>query len=428
MTEDEEKKEKNTPDGYIAPPIDLLSDYDESADVSADESERIQRAIVDTLAGFHIFVEIKRVISGPVFTRYDIDPPKSVDFCRIASHKREIELAVHTGEPINIDLDFQEGYVSIEVPNSKRSVVGFKTILQSSAYQNSKSGSLMFAVGMDAEGKCWVEDLCKMPHMLVAGTIGSGKSVFLHEIIMSLIMKYSPEEVRLILIDPKYTEFSVYEGLPHLLINEIITDPAKAIAAFNWVIAEIERRYTLFAQMNKKGITVRNINEYNNVVEKKEDKLPKIVLIVNEAAALMMAAKTDIENRVERIAAVARAAGIHLIFATQRPSVNVITRVLKYNLPSRIAFRVSAEVDSHVILDDSGAENLLGRGDLLYKSSSMYKPKRMQRAWIDISEIQKVCNFIREHNESHYDEKIAAYIDSEDKRDINGGSSDETDE
>jgi S-DNA-T family DNA segregation ATPase FtsK/SpoIIIE len=351
-----------------------------------------------------------------------------VDFCRIASHKREIELAVHTGEPINIDLDFQEGYVSIEVPNSKRSVVGFKTILQSSAYQNSKSGSLMFAVGMDAEGKCWVEDLCKMPHMLVAGTIGSGKSVFLHEIIMSLIMKYSPEEVRLILIDPKYTEFSVYEGLPHLLINEIITDPAKAIAAFNWVIAEIERRYTLFAQMNKKGITVRNINEYNNVVEKKEDKLPKIVLIVNEAAALMMAAKTDIENRVERIAAVARAAGIHLIFATQRPSVNVITRVLKYNLPSRIAFRVSAEVDSHVILDDSGAENLLGRGDLLYKSSSMYKPKRMQRAWIDISEIQKVCNFIREHNESHYDEKIAAYIDSEDKRDINGGSSDETDE
>jgi S-DNA-T family DNA segregation ATPase FtsK/SpoIIIE len=373
-------------------------------------------------------VGIKRVISGPVFTRYDINLPKSVDFSKIAKYKREMAMAIHSGGTINIYPNYQEGSVSIEVPNSKRSIVGLKPILQSSAYQNSKPGSLMFAVGMDAEGKCLVEDLCKMPHMLVAGTTGSGKSVFLHEIIMSLIMKYSPEEVRLILIDPKYTEFSVYEGLPHLVINEIIANPAKVIVALNWAIAEMEHRYTLFAQMTQKGVAIRNIDEYNNVVEKKEDKLPKIVLIADEVADLMLTAKNDIENRVGRIAAKARAAGIHLVLATQRPSVNIITGVLKSNLPSRVALRVSSDTDSRVILDASGAENLLGKGDLFYKSGSMYSPKRAQSAWIDTPEIQKICDYIREHNEAYFDEGIAAYIDSEGKTNVNGVSSEETDD
>jgi S-DNA-T family DNA segregation ATPase FtsK/SpoIIIE len=413
---------------YVRPSSDMLLTYNDNMGISTEESEATQRAIVDTLAGFHITVGIKRVLSGPVFTRYDINLPKSVDFGRIAKYKREMAMAIRTGGTINIYPNYQEGSVSIEVPNSKRSTVGLKPILQSPAYQNAKPGSLMFAIGMDAEGKCIVDDLCKMPHMLVAGTTGSGKSVFLHELIMSLIMKYSPEEVRLILIDPKWTEFSVYENLPHLMINEIIANPNRVIVALNWAIAEMEHRYTLFAQMTQKGVAVRNIDEYNSVVEKKEDKLPKIVLIADEVADLMAVAKNDIENRVGRIAAKARAAGIHLVLATQRPSVNVITGVLKSNLPSRFALRVSAEVDSRVILDSTGAENLLGKGDLLYKTGSMYEPKRVQSAWIDTPEIQKICDFIREHNEAYYDEKVAAYIDSEGKTTINNESSEETEE
>jgi DNA segregation ATPase FtsK/SpoIIIE-like protein len=304
--------------------------------------------------------------------------------------------------------------------------VGLKPLLQSSAYQNAAAGSLMFAVGMDAEGKSIVEDLCKMPHMLVAGTTGSGKSIFLHEMIVSLIMKYSPEELRLILVDPKYTEFAIYKGLPHLMIDEIVTDTPRFISALNWAIAEMQRRYTLFTQMQGKGMSVRSIDDYNRLVEKKEDKLPKIVIVVDELADLMVAAKRDIENRVGRIAAKARAAGIHLVLATQRPSVNVITGVIKANLSARVALRVSAEVDSRVIMDMTGAEDLLGKGDLLYKTGNMYAPERAQCAWIDIQEIQKICDFIREHNKGNYknysEEDILKMIESsEEKKESSGG-------
>jgi S-DNA-T family DNA segregation ATPase FtsK/SpoIIIE len=203
------------------------------------------------------------------------------------------------------------------------------------------------------------------------------------------------------------------------MTDEVIADAKHAVAALDWAIAEMQRRYILFAQMQEKGIAVRNIDEYNESVEKKEDKLPKIVIIADEIAELMAVAKADIENRVGRIAAKARAAGIHLVLATQRPSVNVLTSVLKANFPSRVALRVSAEVDSRVILDSTGAENLLGKGDLLYKTGSMYEPKRVQSSWIDTPEIQKICDFIREHNESYYDEKVSSYITSGGKTSLN---------
>jgi S-DNA-T family DNA segregation ATPase FtsK/SpoIIIE len=426
MTEDEEKREENTPDGYIAPPIDLLTDREENVGISAEESENTQRAIVDTLSTFHIDVTIKQVISGPVFTRYDLDLPWDVDFSKIIRYKSELAMAIRRGITINIYPNYLARTISIEVPNSKRSIVGLKQLLRSPAYQNAAAGSLMFAVGMDAECKPIVEDLCKMPHMLVAGTTGSGKSVFLHEMIVSLIMKYSPEELRLILVDPKYTEFAIYKGLPHLMIDEIIADAPQVVVALNWAIAEMQRRYTLFAQMQEKRMPVRNIDDYNRLVEKKEDKLPKIVIVVDELADLMAVAKSDIENRVGRIAAKARAAGIHLVFATQRPSVNVITGVIKANLSARVALRVSAEVDSRVIMDMTGAEDLLGKGDLLYKTGNMYAPERAQCAWIDIQEIQKICDFIREHNKGNYknysEEDILKMIESsEEKKESSGG-------
>ena len=430
--EGEKKPQKATPKprvirDYVQPPIDILLAYDDSVSVSQEEIENAQRGIVDTLKGFNIIVGIKRVVTGPVFTRYDIELPKSVDIGKIERRKNEIALRIHSGN-INIYANFTEGTVSIEVPNHKRATVGLKSMMLSENMRNAKRGSLTFAVGVDAEGRCVSADLCKMPHMLVAGTTGSGKSVFLHEMIVSLIMRYSPEEMRMILIDPKWTEFSVYENLPHLMINEIITDVKRVIVALNWAIQEMERRYMLFAQMTQKGVAVRTVDEYNEAMEKREDKLPKIVIIADEVADLMSQAKNDVENRVNRLAAKARAAGIHLVLATQRPSVNVITGVLKSNLPSRVALRVSSEVDSRVIMDATGAENLLGQGDLLYKTNGMYDPKRVQGAWIATPEIQKICDYIRNHNESYFDEQVATYIDSEGKTSMVGEEEEEKSE
>jgi S-DNA-T family DNA segregation ATPase FtsK/SpoIIIE len=251
-----------------------------------------------------------------------------------------------------------------------------------------------------------------MIHMLVAGSSGSGKSVFLGSLIISLIVKYSPSELRLILIDPKKTEFVLYNNLPHLMINEIITDAHKAVQSLNWAIGEMNRRYTLFEQMSRSGTYVVNIDEYNSHLEKAEDKLPKIVIIIDELADLMLAAKKEVEDRIQNLTQKARAAGIHLIVATQRPSADVITGVIKGNLPTRIAFGVSAEVDSRVILDQSGAQKLLGKGDFLYTTPGLPAPVRVQSAFISAEDSQKVVNFIKNNNEAYYDEEATAYINN----------------
>ena len=330
-------------------------------------------------------------------------------------------MALRAVGKINITSNFAQGTISIEVPNRNRSTVGMRTMLQAEDYINAKPGSLTFCLGKNIEGKPVCGSLVKMTHLLVAGTSGSGKSVFLHQLIVSLIMKYSPEEMRLILIDPKGNEFAAYRGLPNLMINEIISDVNRAIVVLNWLINEMEHRYTLFTQMTETGKVVRNIDEYNSTVAERTEKLPKIVVVADELADFMMQAKKDIEDRISRLAAKARAAGIHLVLATQRPSVDIITGVLKSNLSSRVALRVSSEVDSRVILDESGAENLLGMGDLLYKTGSMFFPERVQGAWISDKELQRLCNFIREKNEAYYDESVTQYIDSGGKTAADGG-------
>lgn len=412
---------------YVRPPLDLFENYADTVAVDMNEIEATKNAIVDTLSGFNIAADIARVTTGPAFTRYDITIPKNVTVKTVARYADNIAMSIHAASAINIYSNFSQGTIVIEVPNRKRSTVGMRTMLQSDAYVNAKPGSLTFCIGKDVEGKAVCGSLTKMTHMLVAGATGSGKSVFLNELIISLIMKYSPEELRLILIDPKQVEFAPYDKLPHLMINEIIADVNKVIVTLNWAINEMEHRYTLFRQLTSAGTAVRNIDEYNAAMSEKTDKLPKIVIIVDELADLMSVAKKDIEDRISRIAAKARAAGIHLVLATQRPSVDVITGVLKSNLPSRFAFRVSAEVDSRVILDDTGAENLLGAGDLLYKTGSMFGVERVQGAWLDSPEIQRVCDYIRRNNEAYYDESVTEFINSGGKTSAEGDAEREND-
>jgi S-DNA-T family DNA segregation ATPase FtsK/SpoIIIE len=264
-----------------------------------------------------------------------------------------------------------------------------------------------------------------MIHLLVAGSSGSGKSVFLGALIISLIYKYSPEELRLILIDPKKTEFVIYNHLPHLMIDEIINEPRKAVQSLNWAIGEMERRYTLFEQMSLSGTYVVNLDQYNAQIEKSQ-RLPKIVIIIDELADLMLAAKKDVEDKIQSLTQKARAAGIHLVVATQRPSTDVITGVIKSNLNTRIAFTVATDVDSRVILDQTGAQKLLGKGDFLYTMQGITTPVRVQSAFISAEDSQRVVNFIKSNNESYYDENATSYINnthtSMDGGSISGGS------
>ena len=392
---------------YVYPPADLFNEYKDTASVDYNEIERNKLDIVDTLAAFKIDIQITNVQVGPTFTRYDFTFPKNVNANSISKYSNNIALALKVTGKVNICTNFANGTMAIEVPNKVRPIVGFRSLLGAESYVNAKTGALQICIGKNVEGKTATASLAKMTHLLVAGTTGSGKSVFLHEIIMSLIMKYSPEEVRLILIDPKQVEFSLYDNLPHLMINEILSDPNKIVVMLNWMINEMERRYTLFRYAG-----VRNIDEFNAAAKKREEKLAKIVIIADEVADIMAVAKKEVEDRISRIAAKARAAGIHLVLATQRPTVEVITGTLKANLPSRFALRVSEELNSRIVLDESGAENLLGNGDLLYKWGSMFNAERVQASFIDTSEIQRVCDFIRDNNEAYFDQTAADFINS----------------
>ena len=321
-------------------------------------------------------------------------------------------MSLYAAKGVNIYPNFEDGAVSIEVPNKNRQFVQLGCMLTGDGFTKSKSTSLVYAMGKDVGNRKVYGDICKMTHLLVAGASGSGKSVFLRSLIISLIVKYSPDELRLILIDPKKTEFVIYDHLPHLMINEIITDINKVIQSLNWAIGEMNRRYGLFEQMSRSGTYVVNIDEYNANVAAGEEKLPKIVIIVDELADLMLAAKKEVEDRIQNLTQKSRAAGIHLIIAPQRPSADVITGVIKGNLPTRIAFSVASEVDSRVILDASGAQKLLGYGDLLYIMAGMNTPTRVQGASISSEDAQKVVNFIKANNEAEYDESASAFINN----------------
>ena len=395
---------------YVRPSADLLRHHDDTVSVSQEEVERNCAIIVDTLAGFRVDAEVVKVTSGSSVTRYDIDIPRNISVRTVTKHDQEIAMRLHARDGVNIYGNSEVGAISIEVPNSVRATVGLKSVLQAEEYLNSKPTALMFAIGKDVEGRNVCGNIVKMKHVLVAGSTGSGKSVCLNAMLISLICKYSPEDLRLILIDPKKVEFAIYDGLPHLIINEIIADAQKAVAALNWSIKEMERRYLLFEQKTRSGRLVHNVDEYNAGLDEGEEKLPKIVIVVDELADLMSVAKKDIEDRIQRLAQKARAAGIHLIIATQRPSVDVITGVIKGNLPTRIAFRVIQEVDSRTIIDTSGAEKLLGNGDMLYRTEGMFNCSRVQGAFLSSEEVQAVIEDVKRNNEAYFDQSVADYI------------------
>ena len=384
---------------YRFPPLSLLKHGSKTSGDSDAHLRETAAKLQKTLQTFGVNVTITNISCGPSVTRYELTPEQGVKVSRIVNLADDIKLNL-AAEDIRIEAPIPgKAAVGIEVPNKESSEVYLRELLESSEFQEAKS-KLSIAVGKDLAGKIVVADIAKMPHLLIAGATGSGKSVCVNTIIMSLIYKASPEDVKLIMIDPKVVELSVYNGIPHLFIP-VVTDPKKAAGALNWAVAEMTKRYQQFATQG-----VRDLKGYNQKIEsipeeqrtEEMKKMPQIVIIVDELADLMMVAPGEVEDAVCRLAQLARAAGIHLILATQRPSVNVITGLIKANMPSRIAFKASSGVDSRTILDMNGAEKLLGKGDMLFYPQNYQKPARLQGAFVKDSEVEQVVEFLTQQN------------------------------
>ena len=392
---------------YEYPPVELLSKGTKKAikggaKALTDVATRLQK----TLYSFGVQAKVENVSVGPAITRYELKPAEGVRVSKIANLADDIALNL-AAETIRIEAPIPgKQAVGIEVPNEESEVVHIRDILQTDEFKEHKS-KLAFALGKDVSGDAIVTDIAKMPHVLIAGATGSGKSVCINTLIASIIYKAKPSEAKLVMIDPKIVELSVYNGIPHLLIP-VVTDPKKAAGALAWAVQEMENRYTMFAS---KG--VRDLKGYNEVIEKEDNfgKLPHIVIIVDELADLMMVAKGDVEDAICRLAQKARAAGMHLVIATQRPSVDVVTGLIKANIPSRIAFAVSSQVDSRTILDQVGAEKLLGKGDMLFFPTGAPKPVRIQGAFISDKEVEKLVNFVKANGETTYRDDITEYIE-----------------
>ncbi len=396
-TESSEGEVSDTPKKrrpYHLPPASLLNrpKSDGSATESAAALREKAQVLEQTLASFHVDARVVNIISGPSVTRYELEPARGVKVQRITSLADDIALNMRA-RSIRIEAPIPgKAAVGIEVENESRQMVGFREIVDSSEFKNHRS-KLAFTVGRDIGGKPVVADLAKMPHMLIAGATGSGKSVCINTIICSILYKARPEEVRMVLIDPKMVELGNYNGIPHLLVP-VVTDAAKAAAALNWAVSEMKERYTKFAKTH-----VRKIAEYNKLMREhgeKDEILPQIVIIIDELADLMMVASSQVEDSICRLAQLARAAGMHLVIATQRPSVDVITGLIKANVPSRIAFTVSSQIDSRTIIDMPGAEKLVGNGDMLFRPQDLNKPKRIQGPYIDDNEIQRIIDFVKD--------------------------------
>ena len=391
-------KEEKPKKEYVFPPVSLLK---RAARPTGGHSQQEYREtavkLQQTLRDFGVGVTVTNISCGPSVTRYELHPEQGVKVSKIVGLADDIKLSLAAAD-IRIEAPIPgKSAVGIEVPNKENNTVYLRELLESDNFKNHGS-RLAFAVGKDIGGQVVVTDIAKMPHLLIAGATGSGKSVCINTLIMSIIYKSSPEDVKLIMVDPKVVELCVYNGIPHLLIP-VVTDPKKASGALNWAVAEMTDRYKKFAEYN-----VRDLKGYNAKVEgiqdiedeKKPKKLPQIVIIVDELADLMMVAPGEVEEAICRLAQLARAAGIHLVIATQRPSVNVITGLIKANVPSRIAFSVSSGVDSRTIIDMNGAEKLLGKGDMLFYPAGFPKPQRVQGAFVSDQEVQKVVDFLTE--------------------------------
>lgn len=396
---------------YLFPSMDLLNINSKLKLKNEDKKDLIENAnkLEETLSNFGVEAKVVQVTKGPSVTRFELQPSPGVKVSKIVNLQDDIALGL-AANGVRMEAPIPgKAAIGIEVPNKKQSPVFLREVLDSKEFTNT-SKNLAFALGKDITGKCIVGDLSKMPHMLIAGATGSGKSVCINSLIISLLYKYSPEQVKLLMVDPKVVELSVYNGIPHLLIP-VVTDPKKAAGALNWAVNEMNKRYNLFSQMK-----VKNIESYNKLFDKGEiqEKLPYIVVIVDELADLMMACPNDVEDYICRLAQMARAAGMHLIIATQRPSVDVITGVIKANIPSRVSFAVSSGTDSRTILDQVGAEKLLGRGDMLYYPIGENKPIRVQGAFISEEEVENVVEFIKQSDEDiDYSEDILNHINNE---------------
>lgn len=395
---------------YSAPPVSLLKETDGELSIDTNDIEAKSHDIEEVLASLKFPAKVVNVISGPTVTRYELQPQAGIPVRKILSLDKDLEFTLARGA-VRIEAPVaNKQAIGIEVANNAPAIVGFREIIESSAYCDSKS-VLPLALGKDIGGDCIVRNLEKMPHLLIAGTTGTGKSVCLNTLILSLVYKCSPEEVRIILVDPKQVEFTLYHDLPHLLLRNPITNVEHAINALDWLIDEMNRRYDIFSNLANKGYPVRNLAEYNAsslVRERKAMKLPYIVMIVDELADLMSTRKKDVENRIRTITQKSRASGIHLVLATQRPSVDVITGTIKINLPTRIAFKVTSNADSRTILDQGGAETLLGRGDMLLMDNA--EPIRLQGAFVSNDEIVSVVDYVKKNNEACFDENIANAI------------------
>lgn len=398
---------------YIYPPVRLLNHVKHKENRDADRIlHETALHLQQILRDFGVGVTVTDVSQGPAVTRYELQPDQGVKVSKIVSLADDIKLNLAVSD-VRIEAPIPgKAAVGIEVPNAENAIVPFRELVSSQEFKNHKS-KLAFAVGKDIAGKIVVTDIAKMPHLLIAGATGSGKSVCINTLIMSLLYKASPDEVKLIMIDPKVVELSVYNGIPHLLIP-VVTDPKKAAGALNWAVAEMTHRYKLFADHN-----VRNLQGYNEKIagmtgegqEAAPEKLAQIVIVVDELADLMMVAPGEVEDAICRLAQLARAAGIHLVIATQRPSVNVITGLIKANMPSRIAFAVSSGVDSRTILDMNGAEKLLGKGDMLFYPYGYPKPVRVQGAFVSDEEVGAVVDFLKENNSgADYSSEVEEHI------------------
>ncbi len=424
----EEAGNANTVTEYVKPPVSLLDPIPKAVNQGNSNAELTAMAnkLEDTLKSFGVNVTVENVTCGPTVTRFELKPEVGVKVSRITSLIDDIKLSLAVSN-IRIEAPIPgKSAVGIEIPSSSPNSVYFRELIEDRSFTDSKAG-IAFAVGKDIYGQIIVSDIAKMPHLLIAGATGSGKSVCINTLIMSLLFKYSPDELKLIMIDPKVVELSVYNGIPHLFCP-VVTDAREAAASLNWAVQEMMKRYKLF-----KDLGVRNIKGYNDKVSKEEnaaeagyEKMPSLVIIVDEFADLMMVASKEVEDAVCRIAQLARAAGIHLVLATQRPSVNVITGVIKANIPSRIAFSTSSAIDSRTILDMAGAERLIGHGDMLFLPSGKSEPDRLQGSFLKDEEIERVIDFIKENNEKPvYDKNVTKVTVTADSV---GGSKESSDE
>lgn len=394
-------------DDYTLPTVDLLKTAKKAStkDVSGELKENAQK-LIETLHSFNVDATITDISRGPTVTRYELKPAAGIRISKITNLSDDIALNL-AATHVRIEAPIPgKAAVGIEVPNNVKNTVSMRELIDTPEFYEQQS-KLSAGIGKDIGGKCVFCDIAKMPHLLIAGTTGSGKSVCMNSIIVSILYRAKPDEVKFLMIDPKQVEFSKYAGIPHLLVP-VVTDPRKAAGALGWAVSEMLQRYQMFSQTG-----VRDIEGYNKYVKKHPDMepMPKICIFIDELADLMMAAPKEVEDSICRLAQMARAAGMHLVIATQRPSVDVITGLIKANISSRIALTVSSQIDSRTILDTGGAEKLLGRGDMLYAPIGASKPLRVQGCFISDEEVEELCDFVKNQGESQYDEEIAKEIE-----------------